>query len=59
MASARENPDLRAVVDEVFDRRLSTLDDRLKSAIERGDLPPGETSFVAEMLAGLRATHST
>lgn len=59
VASARENPDLRTVVDDVFDRRLSTLDDRLKSAIERGDLPPGETSFVAEMLAGLRATHST
>lgn len=52
VASARENPELRAVVDEVFERRLSTLDDRLKSAIERGELPPVETSFVAEMLAG-------
>ncbi|TDD92400.1 TetR/AcrR family transcriptional regulator [Saccharopolyspora karakumensis] len=52
VASAREDPELRAVVDEVFERRLSTLDDRLKLAIERGELPPVETSFVAEMLAG-------
>lgn len=52
VASARENPELRAVVDEVFERRLGTLDDRLKIAIERGELPPVETSFVAEMLAG-------
>ncbi|WP_307870488.1 TetR/AcrR family transcriptional regulator [Saccharopolyspora endophytica] len=52
VASARENPELRAVVDEVYERRLGTLDDRLKIAIERGELPPVETSFVAEMLAG-------
>ncbi|MFD0772721.1 TetR/AcrR family transcriptional regulator, partial [Streptomonospora algeriensis] len=52
VASAREDPELRAVVDEVFKRRLSMLDHRLKTAIERGELPPVESSFLAEMLTG-------
>ncbi|WP_410635062.1 TetR-like C-terminal domain-containing protein [Amycolatopsis sp. cmx-4-83] len=52
VASAREDPELRAVVDEVFERRLSALDRRLQVAIERGELPPVESSFVAELLAG-------
>lgn len=52
VASARENPELRAVVDEVFERRLSTLGDRLTTAIERGDLPPVDSSFLSEVLAG-------
>ncbi|MEU6133101.1 TetR/AcrR family transcriptional regulator C-terminal ligand-binding domain-containing protein [Saccharopolyspora sp. NPDC047091] len=52
VASARENPELRAVVDEVFDRRLSVLGHRLEVAVERGELPPVESSFLAELLAG-------
>ncbi|UOX93096.1 TetR/AcrR family transcriptional regulator [Amycolatopsis sp. FBCC-B4732] len=52
VASAREDPELRAVVDEVFERRLGALDRRLQVAIERGELPPVESSFVAELLAG-------
>lgn len=52
VTSARQNPELRAVVDEVFERRLSTLDHRLKTAIERGELPPVDSTFLAEMLAG-------
>ena len=52
VASARENPELRAVVDEVFELRLSTLDDRLTTAIERGELPPVDSSFLSEVLAG-------
>ncbi|WP_344128881.1 TetR/AcrR family transcriptional regulator [Saccharopolyspora halophila] len=52
VASAREDPELRAIVDEVFERRLSILEHRLKTAIERAELPPVESSFLAEMLAG-------
>ncbi|WP_433655236.1 TetR-like C-terminal domain-containing protein [Nocardia sp. CA-128927] len=52
VASARENPELRAVVDEVFDRRQATLHDRLRTAIERGELPAVDLSFLGEMLTG-------
>ena len=52
VTSARQNPELRAIADEVFERRLSTLDHRLKTAIERGELPPVDSTFLAEMLAG-------
>lgn len=51
VASARENPELRAVVDEVFDRRLTTLQDRLQTAIERGELPPVDVTLIGMMLA--------
>lgn len=49
---ARENPELRAVVDEVFDRRLAILQDRLQLAVEGGELPPTDLSFLGEMLTG-------
>lgn len=52
VTSARENPELRAIVDEASERRLSMLDHRVKMAIERGELPPVESSFLADMLVG-------
>ncbi|MEU5261604.1 TetR/AcrR family transcriptional regulator [Amycolatopsis sp. NPDC021455] len=52
VAAARENPELRAVVDEVYDRRLATLRDRLQTAVERGELPAIDLSFLGEMLTG-------
>ncbi|MGI5193948.1 TetR/AcrR family transcriptional regulator [Streptomyces sp. CA-288835] len=52
VASARESPELRAVVDEVFDRRLATLRDRLQVAVERGELPAIDLSLLGAMLAG-------
>lgn len=52
VVSARENPELRAVVDKVFDRRLATLQDRLQTAVERGELPAVDFSFLAVMLTG-------
>jgi len=52
VASARENPELRAIADEAFERRLSTLDHRIKTAIDRGELPPIESSLLADLLAG-------
>ncbi|ACZ31806.1 transcriptional regulator, TetR family [Xylanimonas cellulosilytica DSM 15894] len=52
VASARENPELRAAVDKVFDRRLATLQDRLQAAVDRGELPAIDFSLLGEMLAG-------
>lgn len=52
VASARQNPELSAVVDEVSDRRLAILRDRLQRAVERGELPAIDPSFLGEMLAG-------
>lgn len=52
VTSARENPDLRAVVDEVYDQRLETLRTRLQTAVERGELPVIDLSFLGAMLTG-------
>ncbi|MFJ7213452.1 TetR/AcrR family transcriptional regulator C-terminal ligand-binding domain-containing protein [Amycolatopsis sp. NPDC098790] len=52
VTSAREDPELRAVVDEVYDRRLATLRERLRTAVERGELPATDHSFLGELLTG-------
>ncbi|MFL1379116.1 TetR/AcrR family transcriptional regulator [Nocardiopsis protaetiae] len=52
VASARENPELRAIVDEVFDRRLASLRTRLQTAVDRGELPAVDLDFLAAMLTG-------
>ncbi|GAA4551714.1 TetR-like C-terminal domain-containing protein [Amycolatopsis samaneae] len=52
VASARENPELRAVVDEVSDRRRAILHDRLRTAVERGELPAIDVFFLGAMLTG-------
>ena len=52
VTSAREDPELRAVVDNVFDRRLALLRGRLQTAVERGELPAIDFSLLGAMLAG-------
>ncbi|QWF80531.1 TetR/AcrR family transcriptional regulator [Amycolatopsis sp. CA-230715] len=52
VASAREDPDLRAIVDEVFDRRQAPLLARLRTAVERGELPATDLSLLSAMLTG-------
>jgi AcrR family transcriptional regulator len=52
VASAREKPELRAIVDEVYDRRLASLQARLQTAVERGELPAVDLSFLGAMLTG-------
>lgn len=52
VAAARQKPELRAVVDEVFDRRVATLRERLQTAVGRGELPASDLSLIGEMLAG-------
>ncbi|GAA1988551.1 hypothetical protein GCM10009754_78300 [Amycolatopsis minnesotensis] len=52
VAAARENPELRAVVDEVSGRRQATLHDRLRTAVERGELPAIDPRFLGELLTG-------
>lgn len=52
VTSARGNPELRAVVDDVFDRRLDILEDRLRAAVERGQLPDVDLALLSAMLTG-------
>ncbi|GAA5069231.1 TetR/AcrR family transcriptional regulator [Nocardia callitridis] len=52
VASARENPELRAIVDEVSDQRQATLRRRLHLAVERGELPAIDPTFLGAMLTG-------
>ncbi|WP_410648923.1 TetR/AcrR family transcriptional regulator C-terminal ligand-binding domain-containing protein [Amycolatopsis sp. cmx-4-54] len=52
VASAREDPDLRAIVDEVFDQRQATLRARLRTAVERGELPAVDLSLLGAILTG-------
>lgn len=52
VSAARENPELRAVVDEVYDRRLTVLKDRLQTAVERGELPATDFAIIGAMLGG-------
>ncbi len=52
VSSARDIPELRTVVDEVFDQRLAVLHERLQSAVEHGELPAVDFSLVGEMLTG-------
>lgn len=51
VAAARAKPELQAIVDEVFDRRMTNLHDRLHSAVERGELPPFDVSLLGAMLS--------
>jgi AcrR family transcriptional regulator len=52
VASARENPELQAIVDEVYDRRLASLRARLQAAVERGELPAVDLALLGAMLTG-------
>ncbi|MEH3131614.1 MAG: TetR/AcrR family transcriptional regulator [Mycolicibacterium neoaurum] len=52
VTAARDNPELRAVVDEVFDRRVEMVKDRLQASVDRGELPAADLALLAAMLAG-------
>lgn len=52
VTAARDNPELRAVVDEVFDRRVEMVKDRLQASVDRGELPAADLALLAAMLSG-------
>lgn len=52
VGAARDNPDLRSTVDDVFAQRLATLRPRVEAAVESGELPSVDTHLLVEMLSG-------
>ena len=52
VGAAHDNPELKAVVDDVFARRLSLLRRRVEAAIDRGQLPTVDPQLLVEMLGG-------
>ncbi len=50
--AARENPETRRTVTEIFQQRTTVVQERLDSAVERGELPPVDGYLLAQMLAG-------
>jgi AcrR family transcriptional regulator len=52
VGAAHDSPELRAVVNEAFARRLATLRQRVEAAMERGELPAVDCYLLVEMLSG-------
>ncbi|MFP5022548.1 TetR/AcrR family transcriptional regulator [Pseudonocardia phyllosphaerae] len=52
VGSARDNPALQAVVDDVLARRQETLHARVEAAVASGELPVVDPHFLGEMLSG-------
>ena len=50
--SARENPEVALPVNRIFERRLANLQQVVDHAVARGELPPVDGYFLAEMLTG-------
>jgi AcrR family transcriptional regulator len=50
--SARENPEAALPVNRIFEQRLATLQQVVDHAVARGELPPVDGYFLAEMLTG-------
>ena len=50
--SARENPEVALPVDRIFERRLARLQQVVDAAVARGELPPVDGYFLAELLTG-------
>jgi len=50
--SARENPEVAQLVNQIFERRLAGLQQVVDHAVARGELPPVDGYFLAEMLTG-------
>jgi len=48
--SARENPEVALPVNRIFERRLANLQQVVDRAVARGELPPVDGYFLAEML---------
>ncbi|MFD9282253.1 TetR-like C-terminal domain-containing protein [Streptomyces mirabilis] len=54
--SARENPEVAPPVNRIFEQRLASLQQVVDHAVARGELPPVDGYFLAEMLTGARFT---
>lgn len=52
VGAAYDDPDLRAVLDDAFARRLAMLCRRVEAAVERGQLPSVDCHLLALMLTG-------
>ncbi|MGW0833370.1 TetR/AcrR family transcriptional regulator C-terminal ligand-binding domain-containing protein [Streptomyces prunicolor] len=50
--SARENPEVALPVNRIFEQRLAALRQVVDRAVARGELPPVDAYFLAEMLTG-------
>ncbi len=50
--SARENPEVALPVDRIFERRPARLQQVVDTAAARGELPPVDGYFLAELLTG-------
>ena len=50
--SARENPEVALPVNRIFERRPANLQQVVDHAVARGELPPVDGYFLAEMLTG-------
>jgi hypothetical protein len=50
--SARENPEAARPVNRIFELRLADLQQVVDHAVARGELPPVDAYFLAELLTG-------
>jgi len=50
--SARENPEVAVSVHRIFEQRLAALQQVVDHAVARGELPPVDGYFLAELLTG-------
>jgi AcrR family transcriptional regulator len=50
--TAESGADLRRVVQSFYDRRTSTLDQRINQAVDNGELPRADTHLLAELFSG-------
>jgi AcrR family transcriptional regulator len=50
--AVRENEEVRRSVDTVIGRRVALLQQRVDRAVERGEFPPVDAHFLADMLSG-------
>jgi AcrR family transcriptional regulator len=52
LAADRDHADVRAIAQNVLERRVAVVRHRIDKAVERGQLPPVDATFFAEMLGG-------
>ncbi|GAB3442970.1 TetR/AcrR family transcriptional regulator [Streptomonospora sediminis] len=50
--SAGGNPTVRQAVARILEHRVAAMRQRVDAAVERGELPPVDSSFLGEMLSG-------
>ena len=57
--TSESSAELRRVVQSYFDRRTSTLDQRISQAVDSGELPKVDTHLLVELLSGPVHLHVT